>query len=52
MQGGLIGRTARRLSHILMAPVQVVIRKAKRTISPDSFASKVKIGRASCRERV
>lgn len=41
MQGGLIGRTARRLSHILMAPVQVVIRKAKRTISPDSFASKV-----------
>ena len=41
MQGGLIGRTARRLSHILMAPVQVVIRKAKRTLSPDSFASKV-----------
>ena len=30
MQGGLIGRTARRLSHILMAPIQVVIRKAKR----------------------
>ncbi len=41
MQGGLIGRTARRLSHILMAPIQVVIRKAKRTLSPDSFASKV-----------
>ena len=41
MQGGLIGRTARRLSHILMAPVQVVIRKGKRMLSPDSFASKV-----------
>ena len=41
MQGGLIGRTARRLSHILMAPVQMVLRKVKRTLSPDSFSSKV-----------
>ncbi|MDE7062897.1 MAG: hypothetical protein K2O73_06605, partial [Lachnospiraceae bacterium] len=41
MQGGLIERTARRLSHIITAPVQMVIRKAKRTFSADTFASKV-----------
>ena len=41
MRGGLIGRTARRLSHILTAPVQVVYRKVKRMVSPESFSSKV-----------
>ena len=41
MRGGLIGRTARRLSHILTAPFQVIFRKAKRMVSPESFASKV-----------
>ncbi len=41
MRGGLIGRTARKLSHILTAPIQVVIRKVKRTFSPESFSSKV-----------
>lgn len=41
MRGGLIGRTARKLSHILTAPVQVAIRKVKRMVSPESFSSKV-----------
>ncbi|MDE7222811.1 MAG: hypothetical protein K2O34_03385, partial [Acetatifactor sp.] len=41
MQGGLIGRTARKLSQILTAPLQVVIRKVKRMVSPESFSSKV-----------
>ena len=41
MQGGLIGRTARKLSHILTAPLQVAIRKIKRMVSPESFSSKV-----------
>ena len=41
MRGGLIGSTARRLSHILTAPFQVIFRKAKRMVSPESFASKV-----------
>ena len=41
MRGGLIGRTARKLSHILMSPVQVVFRKVKRMVSPESFSSKV-----------
>lgn len=41
MRGGLISRTARRLSHILTAPFQVAFRKAKRMVSPESFSSKV-----------
>lgn len=41
MRRGLIRRTANRLSHILMAPVQVTVRKVKRMVSPESFSSKV-----------
>lgn len=41
MQGGFIARTARRLSHILTAPFQVVFRKFRRMLSPDSFSSQV-----------
>lgn len=41
MQGGLIGRTAKKLSHILTAPFQVTFRKVKRMFSPESFSSKV-----------
>ena len=41
MRGGLIGRTARKMSHILTAPIQVAVRKVKRSVSPESFSSKV-----------
>ena len=41
MQGGLIRRTAKRLERVFLMPFQVLHRKIRKILNPDSFASQV-----------